>query len=558
MASGINTGLSRLGVAPQNQGQAQAAPGQAQGQEQAAGGAGLPSLATGQSAAGSAPVDPATQGAAAQAGGAAAAGASANPLAALGTVPSWVGPLTTVAGGGAAIAGFSKAAAAGGKGFGLLKFGGIAAALAGVGITYFASKQAGATAKEAEILPQFDAYNTQVKAKVSAMQQDYKATIDQLQQKIDQGGAGGQAGQTTTDPATGQPVPGGQTGDAGATGSTGSTGPTIPSGTTVDLPGATTTGTVAAGQWTPASLVGSTVDLTRGKDASGRQIVTPGTYRFAQAVGDVNGYASLDEANAAVRSTMSTETMGAPFLRFMVVEHGGRFYAAIAKSLGEGEQPKPLAADAGNVVGWNALSYDATTGADGWKAYSWTKTAGESTVDVGYAAKPFAAGGAGTTPASTTTPGTGSTAGTATSNVPAAPGSVTGGGATAARSPFDTASAIGRSFSVNASTTAEGTIVRGGALQVQGFVASSTGGFGTAEEAAVAARQVSKSFAGDAWKRAVTLQGSDGRFYVYTGSIVARETAALDKAAPVHVFGSGFAEYYDGASTAWKALRDAA
>ena len=62
----------------------------------------------------------------------------------------------------------------------------------------------------------------------------------------------------------------------------------------------------------------------------------------------------------------------------------------------------------------------------------------------------------------------------------------------------------------------------------------------------------------DPWKRVVTMQGADHKFYVYTGSIVARETAAPTTAAPVHVFGAGVAEYFDGTSASWKAVRDAA
>jgi hypothetical protein len=136
--------------------------------------------------------------------------------------------------------------------------------------------------------------------------------------------------------------------------------------------------------------------------------------------------------------------------------------------------------------------------------------------------------------------------------------SVTGGGGVAAPSgaPLDPATQIGRSFSINASTTEDGSIVRGGVLQVQRFIDTSAGGFGTAEEAATAARAArAAAGGGNQWSRWITLQGSDGRHYVYEGSIVKRATAEL-QAAPVHVFGSGFAEYFDGATNAWKAIAD--
>ncbi|MCW2972791.1 MAG: hypothetical protein JWN72_1064, partial [Thermoleophilia bacterium] len=510
-------------------------------------------------------------GAATDTTGAGAAAANASPLAALGLdkLPSWLGPLTTVAGGGAAIYGFSKAASAtaqaAGKGYGLLKFGGIAAALAGIGITYMASKAAGAKAKEAEIAPQITAYNTQVTQAFADQKTQYETVIAQLQQQAQAGGAGqadpgAGTGQTGTTNPDGTPTPGTGTGTetSGGTGQTGAS--QVPSGVVIDNPAkAVPTGTLTAGAWSPSALVGSSIDLTQGNGAdASNPIAKAGTFVVSTGIGDVNGYATVDEANAAAKAAMSTQTTGVPYLRFGVIEHGGKFYGVLAKASDGVTQGKPLDAATGTVAAWNALNFVASGNSGSWQAYSWSKTAGESAVDVGYTAEPFAAGAAatsaaqpGATTTSTTAPGTAPTASTAGGTTTATTGTP------AAAVAFDPNSVIGTSFAINAASTAEGDLVRGGALQVQGFASSSTGGFGTPEEAAVAARTERAAIGTDPWKRVVTMQGADHKFYVYTGSIVARETAAATTAAPVHVFGSGIAEYFDGTSASWKAVRDA-
>ncbi|MCW2923004.1 MAG: hypothetical protein JWM98_408, partial [Thermoleophilia bacterium] len=199
---------------------------------------------------------------------------------------------------------------------------------------------------------------------------------------------------------------------------------------------------------------------------------------------------------------------------------------------------------------------------------------GAMTISVPYGtANVFGGAGAG---AGATGTGTGTTTGTGTGT-----GTTAGGGGTAtgtgtaprsveelgalgtsgpaAPKAFDPASVIGRSFSINASSTAEGDLARGGVLQVQKFVDTSAGGFGTAEEAASAARAArASSGGGDQWSRVITLQGADNRFYVYQGSLVARATAELQDGSPMHVFGPNFAEFYDGTTSSWKAVRDAA
>jgi hypothetical protein len=341
----------------------------------------------------------------------------------------------------------------------------------------------------------------------------------------------------------------------------GSSGPVGPGAGTAGAQGpAAATGATPAGPWSAQQLVGTTVDLTAGASAAGTPIAEAGSFKVEGIAGDANGYATLDEANSAARSSMSTELMGSRFLRWMVVEREGRFYGVVAKQLGEGSQPNPLPAQSGSVVAWSAMNHVSENGVNGFQAYSWSKAAGAQSIAVPYGTtNVFGGGVSGGGPV-----GPGATTGAAPSGTGAVPGTVdaaiaavTGGGPTAARTPFTPASQVGRSFSINASTTGEGDLVRGGVLQVQRFVETSAGGFGTAEEAAVAARQArSAAGGGDQWTRWLSLQGSDGRFYVYQGSIVARPTSELE-AAPVHVFGSGVAQFFDGSTNSWRAVRDA-
>lgn len=516
-----------------------------------------------------------------------AAQPAANPMAGITGLASqgrWLGPIMAIGGGAAAIKGFSAAAAASAgaaatKAPGLLKWGGLAAALGGVALTGIGFKakgiEVGTKATEAQATASLNQLATQAET-VLTQQQSRIMTLEQQLALAQQGGAGagGTGGTGATgqvDPTTGQPVPGagGTTGGVGvgldgtvvpggqATG-TGAPGATTPGPTTAGTTGTTGTAGVGAGQWSPQALVGRTVQLQAGASASGTVIADPGSYRIEQLAGDPNGYASADEANAAARASMSTELMGSKFLRWMVVEHGGRFYGVVAKQQGQQDQPNPLSADMGTVVAWSAMNHVTDNGQNGWQAYTWSQAGGAQSFAVPYGTTSvFGSGAIGAGPA----PGAATGTAPATGGVdqPTATG-VTGGGAVtrSASAAFDPASQVGRSFSVNASTTAEGDLARGGALQVQRFVETSTGGFGTAEEAAAAARSArQQAGGGDQWKRWVTLQGDDGRFYVYEGSIVKRETAPLQGASPLHVFGAGFAEYFDGSTSSWKAVRDA-
>jgi hypothetical protein len=247
---------------------------------------------------------------------------------------------------------------------------------------------------------------------------------------------------------------------------------------------------------------------------------------------------------------MSTELMGSKFLRWMVVEHGGRYYGAIAKQMGGQDQAQPIDAATGNVVAWSAMNHVLDNGQNGWQAYSWSQASGAQAFPVPYGTTSvFSTGGVGAN-------GGGATGGTGTGSAPGG-GSVTGGGAvTGGGGAFDPQGEIGRSFSINAATTAEGDVVRGGELQLQKIVSSSSGGFGTAEQGAQAARAARQAAGGgNQWQRWVTMQGGDGRFYVYEGSIVARSTAQLQAAAPVSVFAANVGEFYDGATSSWQAVR---
>lgn len=517
---------------------------------------------------GAATQDPAAAGAAA--GGAAPGGGFEKYL----KHGTWLGPLLTIGGGIAAIMAFSK----GQDGSKFLKFGGTSAAIAGVGLTALGFQAKGAAAAtlatqqqaiatqqqiDAQYQAQFQQFSTEAVNQVNTLKQQLAAAEQQLAAAGQQGGQqpGGQTGQAGTD-GGGTPnvgvglnstvVPGGQA--------------QVPGGTT---PTGGTTAPVATGPWTIQTLVNHSVQLEAGAGPDGVPIAEPGVYKIEQVAGDPNGYATVEEANRVTRQSMSTELMGSKFLRWMVVEHGGRFYGAVAKLQKEGAVT-PLKPEVGNVVAWSAMNHISGNGTNGWKAYSWSQAGGAQSMDVPYGSSDIfatVAGGGGigvapvggqTTPAGTQTGTVPTLPGT---NIPvpgATPGAVTGGGPVAAqvRTPFDPASQVGRSFAINASNTAEGDLARGGVLQVQKFVDSSAGGFGTAEEAATAARAARKASGGDQWTRWVSLQGSDGRFYVYQGSIVKRPTTEL-QSAPVHVFGVGFAEFFDAATNSWKAVRDA-
>ncbi|MCW2960897.1 MAG: hypothetical protein JWM90_1284 [Thermoleophilia bacterium] len=449
----------------------------------------------------------------------------------LGKVPGWAGPVMAI--GGAALATFALIK---GKPGSFIKMAGVASGV-GLGLGGLAATHAVAGAKgaiqgkataEAEILPAFQQYQAEAENTIIEQQSQYQATIDALKAKLDAGGTGTTPGTTTPGTTTpGTTTPG-----------TTTPGTTLPDGTApiIDLP--TTPGTTGTG---PAgALVGTTISLPAGGGAAG-EIASAGAFTIAGLVGDANGYGSLAEANAAARATIDTEAMGSKFLRWVVVENGGRFYGAVAQAAPAGTTGGNLTAQQGTLAAWNALSHLDS----GWQSYGWTKDGGAQSVSIPYGvAKPFANGQSapGTTTPGTTTPTT--TAPTTTT--PTTTGST-----------FNVASAVGRTFAINDSATAEGATVRGGTLQLQQVVGSATG-YASGEEAAAAARQArATSGGGTEWSRWITTQGGDGRYYAFQGSVVSAKTEELETASPLHVFGNGFAEYYDGASAAWQAVRDA-
>ncbi len=574
MTANVQGSASSIGNAPAATGQPSGAPGQINRLLPSLGGGGA-----GQVTGGGDVADPAAAGQAA--GQEAAAGPNPNVFLAQGR---WLGPLATLGGGAMAIKGFQASTAARvaaeagqavGKGGGWMKWAGIATALGGLALTGLGFKAKGEADKETEAVAainqftqqtqqQMQQFSTTANQQITALTQQNQQLQAQLQQVAQ--GAGQGTGQGSADGSGGLGVgPGLDTTIVPGSQGNGQT----PVGDGQGTPGTPTTpgtggtqgtgGTTNTGPWSVQSVVGRTVELAQGSSQLGTPIAEAGTFRIEQVAGDANGYATLDEANAAARGSMSTELMGSKFLRWMVVEHEGRFYGVIGKQLGEGQQPNPISADIGNVVAWSAMNHVSENGVNGFKAYSWSQAGGPSSIDVPYGTTNVfgsvtGGGGIGATPQQPT--GNAPVTGGGGSVVDQAIAQVTGGGPVQpAAAPFDPATQMGRSFQINASTTAEGDLVRGGVLQVQGFVQASAGGFGTAEEAAVVARQVRDATVGDQLGRVLTMQGSDGRFYVYTGSIVSRATAEVE-AAPVHVFGAGVAEFFDGATNAWKAVRD--
>jgi hypothetical protein len=563
MATNVQGSASSIGMAP------------AAGMGAAGQGAGpLPSLTAGAASGGATPVDPtagagAVQDPAAAAGGAAPAGFDPSKLLSQGR---WLGPLMTIGGGIAAAIAMKDPT----KVNTFMKWGGISAALSGVGITAMGFKakgiETGTQATEVQAVAAMQQLQQQYEATMQNLSAQATTEITTLKQQLAQAQAGAAAGQgagqgtgATGDGTSGSGLgvgpgldttvlPNGQ-GSTAPIGEGSGTG--TPVGTTPGTGSTTGTAGTQTGAASPQALVGRTIDLAAGASATGTPIADAGTYKIEQIAGDPNGYATLEEANAATRATMSTELMGSKFIRWMVVEQGGRYYGALAKGVAAGGQPNPLPAELGKVVGWSAMNHVSEGGVDGWQAYEWTQAGGARTIAVPYGAtNVFGGSTSGGGPTGTAPTGTAPT-GTGPSGV-ALPGQAgtTGTTGTGQATPFDPATQVGRTFSINASSTAEGDLARGGVVQVQKFIETSAGGFGTAEEAASAARQARQASGGDQWTRWMSMQGSDGRFYVYQGSIVKRPTVEL-QASPVHVFGMGFAEFFDGSTNAWKAVRDA-
>ncbi|MCW2922925.1 MAG: hypothetical protein JWM98_329, partial [Thermoleophilia bacterium] len=465
--------------------------------------------------------DPTAAGATGGAGTPAAAGAlpGGMDITKLASSARWMGPLMAVGGAGLAIKGFQSAAVskaileAGGtvakSGGGWMKWAGVGAALSGLALTGIGFKakgvEVGGAAKEAEAVAAIQQLNAQYESTMQNLTTEASTQITTLQQQLAAAKQGGGATPGATDPsATGQgttpgatPTPGAQAPGAqtpssntlpatqNADGTTTEHGQIVDGATpgvgiglnTTSVPTDPTaaTGATTGGAWSPTALKGLTKQLEAGTSPGGTTIADAGNYKIEGLAGDPNGYASVDEANAAARATMSTELMGSKFLRWMVVEHGGRFYGAIGKQLAAGEQPKLLTPEAGNVVAWSAMNHVSENGAAGWQAYSWTQAGGAKTISVPYGTANVFGGAGATGTGSGTATGTGTTTGTGTGTTAGGGGTTTGTGtaprsveelgalgATGAAAPkaFDPASVIGRSFSINASSTAEGDLAR--------------------------------------------------------------------------------------------------
>lgn len=491
----------------------------------------------------------------------AAAGAGQMPdITDLSAKVRWLGPLAAIGGAGLAIWGFTK-----GKNW--AKFAGISTGLSGIATTAMGFKAAGIqTGKAAGYQQGVADLTQQVQAQIGPMIDQQNQKIAQQQQLIQQLTA--QQGTGSTGTGTGTP-------GTGATG-TGTPGTGTPgtgtTGTDPNAPAATGTPAqeIPAGQWTPAALTGQAVTLGVANMASGQTVAEAGPYVIVQQAGDPAGYASQAEADAAAQGSMSTNLQGTKNYRWLVVEHGGKYYGFVAQK--DVNSSPQLPAANGNLVAWHALRA-VETGAMQvqWMHYSWNKDTGGSFAQVGNldptaqqatagAPATAAAGGGGTTssaPAANTpiggtatganTPVNGAQPGASTTASPA----TTGGGA--ASSPaWPAASLIGSGLSVD---TADG--VTGGVLQLQSLLGPSVAGFETVNQAADAIRLDRNAHqAGDSWRRWVTVQGADGKYYAYAGHIVRRDVAAIGNgSSAVNVFGDGFAEYFDG--SAWHAQADA-
>ena len=237
---------------------------------------------------------------------------------------------------------------------------------------------------------------------------------------------------------------------------------------------------------------------------------------------------------------MTTELNGVKNYRWLVIEHGGRFFPFAAAKDVQGAPSLPQAN--GAIAAWHSLrAIDDGTGNVQWLTYGWTKD-GVSSVDVyGQQASPSGGGSVG---------GGGGVGGAALTGT----GSVVGGGP-AQLAPRAQAQ-VGRGFTVN-DAQIDGQRVAGGFIQLQELSDTSVAGFATPLEAGDAARLLRKAdMAPSPYTRWVTVQLDDGKYYLYKASLVNRAVPALgNEASPMHVFGAGFGEYFDGA--AWQAQPDA-
>lgn len=457
----------------------------------------------------------------------------------------WLGPIMAIGGAALALYALSKGRVApvGGLAEGMkapinkfMLYGGVGTALSGlmttaVGFKAFGMSQGHAAGIQTGRQQGIQELSAAVEQQMVPTLEQLSRENQQLKQALQAGGAGNvQPGQSQT----------GQVGGIDGSATTAGTTTTDPtgSGATTQQTSQTAAQVIPAAQWSPAAIIGQSITLGEARVSSGASVADAGTYVLTQSIGSSQGYTSLAEADSAARRAMTTELDGVKNYRWVVIEHGGAFHAFIAHKDQEGAPALPAAN--GNVAAWHALRAieDGSLNVQ-WMTYDWSRD-GANSVGVFQPGSAAASTGGGGPVGGTSAPAD-ATVTTAASSVPRA--------ATAARS------LIGYGFQVN-DADVNGARVRGGSLQLQQLVDTSVAGFDTPLEAADAARlQRQVDVSGNPWKRWVSVQLDDGKFYVYAASIVNQRVPDLAAgAAPLNIFGTNVAEYFDG--QAWQAQSD--
>lgn len=286
------------------------------------------------------------------------------------------------------------------------------------------------------------------------------------------------------------------------------------------------------------SLVGASLNLASGIGASGAGIAAAGNFVIDEELGT---FPTVAAASAAVHTALSQLGLGMNDQRFAVIQTGPSSFRAVHANAST-EAGKPLTAQQGTVVQWDAMTFSSDAGL---QAYSWNQQRGAVSQALSLGEVPFAqldqqagqtGGGA---VGQQQQP---QTQGPLQPPVPGAP--VTGGGtvapvATQVAGAFNPNAIVGQTFASLPALASNGTLVPGGTLQIQGFIPGLTGGFATAQEAQLLAQQVAPGIGSmGPYARVATMQGADGRFYNFIGSIVARPTVDVQGAAPVSVLGA--------------------
>lgn len=459
----------------------------------------------------------------------------------------WLGPLMAVGGAGLALYALSKGRVApvGGLAEGmkapvnkLLLYGGVSTALSGLVTTGMGFKASGQTTGVATGRKQgIEELSAAVQQELVPTMQQLASENEQLKQALQAASAqhtGAEvAGTQGADMAGVDTQGGGLTGTGAQPASTNSTSGTAGQVSTGEQPQVATA--IPAAQWSRGSIIGQSVSLGEVRAGSGGVIAEAGSYVVSQPLGQEQGYTSLAEADALARRGMTTELNGVKNYRWLVIEHGGRYFPFVAAKDQQGAPSLPPAN--GSVASWHAMrAIDDGTGNVQWLTYDWSKD-GSSVVGVLGGGQDSSIGG-----------------NSANGSTSSSESSVIGGGG--AQLAPRAASQIGRGFVVN-DASIDGQRVVGGYLQLQALADTSIAGCDTPLEAAEAARLMrAADLSPSPYTRWVTVQIDDGKYYVYKASIVNRQVPELGgDAAPTHIFGAGFGEYFDGA--AWQAMSDA-